>query len=124
MHRRETRELPNLDLVRSIAVISVVVEHTLLSLGILKLGPFPIPYLGVMGVMVFFVHTTLVLMWSLERKPKTLDFYIRRAFRIYPLALLAIAAVMIFHAPVAGTALQPFHYADPRWRDVAAQATL
>jgi peptidoglycan/LPS O-acetylase OafA/YrhL len=124
MPRRETRELPNLDLVRSIAVLSVVVEHTLLSLGVLKLGPFPIPYLGVMGVLVFFVHTTLVLMWSLERKPDTLDFYIRRAFRIYPLALMAIAAVMIFHAPVAGTASQPFHYADPRWRDVAAQATL
>jgi peptidoglycan/LPS O-acetylase OafA/YrhL len=93
-------------------------------LGVLKLGPFPIPYLGVMGVMVFFVHTTLVLMWSLERKPNTLDFYIRRAFRIYPLALVAIALVMIFHAPVAGTASQPFHYADPRWRNVAAQATL
>jgi peptidoglycan/LPS O-acetylase OafA/YrhL len=122
MLRRDSR--PNLDLVRSIAVISVVVEHTLLSLGILKLGPFPIGYLGVMGVMVFFVHTTLVLMWSLERKPDTLDFYIRRAFRIYPLALVAIALVMIFHAPVAGTVSQPFHYADPRWRDVAAQATL
>jgi peptidoglycan/LPS O-acetylase OafA/YrhL len=124
MLRRETRQLPNLDLVRSIAVISVVVEHTLLSLGILKLGPFPIAYLGVMGVLVFFVHTTLVLMWSLERKPNTLDLYIRRAFRIYPLALFAIAILMIFHAPVAGTALQPFQYADPRWRDVAAQATL
>jgi peptidoglycan/LPS O-acetylase OafA/YrhL len=84
------RDLPNLDLVRSMAVISVVVEHTLLSLGILKIGPFPIKYLGVMGVMVFFVLTTLVLMWSLERKPHTLDFYIRRVFRIYPLALAAI----------------------------------
>lgn len=124
MRHTTIRDLPNLDLVRSIAVISVVVEHTLFSLGILKIGPFPVAYLGVMGVMVFFVLTTLVLMWSLERKPNTLDFYIRRAFRIYPLALLAIAAVMIFHAPVAGTALQPFHYADPRWRDVAAQATL
>jgi peptidoglycan/LPS O-acetylase OafA/YrhL len=75
--------------------------------------------------MVFFVHTALVLMWSLERKPNTLDFYIRRVFRIYPLALLAIVIVMIFHAPDAGTpSLQPFHYADPTWRDVAIQATL
>jgi peptidoglycan/LPS O-acetylase OafA/YrhL len=122
MLRRDSR--PNLDLVRSIAVISVVAEHTLLSLGIVTIGPFPILYLGVMGVMVFFVHTALVLMWSLERKPNTLDFYIRRAFRIYPLALFAIAIVMIFHAPVAGNVLQPFRYADPRWRDVAAQATL
>jgi peptidoglycan/LPS O-acetylase OafA/YrhL len=117
--------LPNLDFVRSVAVISVVVEHTLISLGIVTVGPFPIQFFGVMGVMIFFVHTALVLMWSLERKPNTLDFYIRRVFRIYPLALLAIAIVMIFHAPVAGTpSPQPFHYADPTWRDVAIQATL
>ena len=96
------------------AVISVVVEHTLISLGVVTVGPFPIQFFGVMGVMVFFVHTALVLMWSLERKPNTLDFYIRRVFRIYPLALLAIAIVVIFHAPVAGTpSPHPFHYADP-----------
>ena len=106
------------------AVISVVVEHTLLSLGILKVGPFPIPYLGIMGVMVFFVLTTLVLMWSLERKPHTLDFYIRRVFRIYPLALAAIAAVVLFHAPVAGSAQEYFHYANPRLKDILVQMTL
>lgn len=81
----------------------MVVEHTLLSLGILKIGPFPIQYLGIMGVMVFFVLTTLVLMWSLERKPHTLDFYIRRVFRIYPLALAAIA--MVVHVSCAGIRL-------------------
>jgi peptidoglycan/LPS O-acetylase OafA/YrhL len=119
-----TSDLPNLDFVRSVAVISVVAEHTLISLGILKLGPFPIPYLGVMGVMVFFVLTTLVLMWSLERKPHTLDFYIRRLFRIYPLALVAIATAVLFHAPVAGTAHQPFYYGHPGMRDVLVQGTL
>jgi peptidoglycan/LPS O-acetylase OafA/YrhL len=35
--------LPNLDFMRSVAVLSVVVEHTLISLGILKIGPFPYP---------------------------------------------------------------------------------
>jgi peptidoglycan/LPS O-acetylase OafA/YrhL len=63
-------------------------------------------------------------MWSLERKPHTLDFYIRRVFRIYPLALLAIALVVIFHSPVAGTIYQPFAYGHPGWKDVLAQATL
>ena len=37
------------------AVISVVVEHTLLAFNILKIGPFPVRIFGVMGVMVFFV---------------------------------------------------------------------
>lgn len=118
------RDLPNLDFARSVAVASVVVEHTLISLGVLKVGPFPIPYLGVMGVMVFFVLTTLVLMWSLERKPHTLDFYIRRVFRIYPLALAAIAMVVLFHAPVAGSVEQYFRYGDPRLMDILVQSTL
>jgi peptidoglycan/LPS O-acetylase OafA/YrhL len=118
------RDLPNLDFVRSVAVISVVVEHTLISLGVLKIGPFPVPYLGVMGVMVFFVLTTLVLMWSLERKPHTLDFYIRRLFRIYPLALAAIAAVVLFHAPVAGSVQKYFQYGSPGLMDILVQSTL
>jgi len=49
-------------------------------------------------------------MWSMERKPHTLDFYIRRIFRIYPLALLAGFATVAFHAPVAGTPTVYFHY--------------
>jgi len=104
------RDMPNLDFVRSIAVISVILEHTLLALGIKQVGPFPVGYLGVMGVMVFFVLTVLVLMWSLERKPHTLDFYIRRVFRIYPLAMAAIIAAVTLHAPVAGTNIHYFYY--------------
>jgi peptidoglycan/LPS O-acetylase OafA/YrhL len=118
------RDLPNLDFARSLAVTSVVVEHTLLSLGISKIGRFPIPYLGIMGVLVFFVLTTLVLMWSLERKPHTLDFYIRRVFRIYPLAIVAIAVVVLFHAPVTGTAQEYFQYSHPQLRDILIQSTL
>jgi peptidoglycan/LPS O-acetylase OafA/YrhL len=110
--------------VRSVAVISVVIEHTLVALNILQVGPFPIPYIGLMGVMVFFVLTTLVLMWSLERKPHTLDFYIRRVFRIYPLVIVAIWVTVLFHAPVQGTLQDYFRYADPRWRDILAQLTL
>ena len=90
----------------------------------LKVGPFPIPFLGIMGVMVFFVLTTLVLMWSLERKPHTLDFYIRRVFRIYPLALATIAVVLLFHAPVAGSEHEFFRYAHPSLRTIWGQLTL
>jgi peptidoglycan/LPS O-acetylase OafA/YrhL len=118
------RDLPNLDFVRSLAVISVVVEHTFICLGFLRLGPFPMEYLGVMGVMIFFVHTALVLMWSLERKPHTLDFYIRRWFRIYPLALVIIGFAALFHAPVAGNVNIPFRYGITRRMDIVVQATL
>jgi peptidoglycan/LPS O-acetylase OafA/YrhL len=45
-------------------------------------------FIGLLGVSLFFVHTTLVLMWSLERDPHPLRFDVRRAFRIYPLWLV------------------------------------
>jgi len=118
------RDVPNLDFVRSIAVISVVVEHVLLALGIFQLGPFTTQYLGVLGVLIFFVLTALVLMWSLERKPHTLDFYIRRGFRIYPLVIVAIAAAVLFHAPIAGTPSASFQYQHPHLKDVLVNMCL
>lgn len=118
------RDLPNLDFVRSIAVISVVVEHTLLALGFHQFGPYPIAYLGVLGVLIFFVLTSLVLMWSLERKPHTLDFYIRRWFRIYPLAIAVIAIVILFHAPTSGTPQHPFAFYRPTLKSLIVQLSL
>lgn len=107
------RDLPNLDLLRACAVLSVVLEHVLLAYNVTSIGSWQIRWLGIAGVMVFFVHTSLVLMWSLERKPHTLDFYIRRIFRIYPLALAAICATLAFHAPVTGATNQYFHFQPP-----------
>ena len=97
------RDLPNLDFLRACAVLSVVVEHTMLAYGVRYVGRVEVGWIGVVGVFVFFVHTCIVLMWSLERKPHTLDFYIRRAFRIYPLAWTAIVVTVLFRAPVAGS---------------------
>jgi peptidoglycan/LPS O-acetylase OafA/YrhL len=90
---------PNLDLLRSIAVLLVVVEHILLAMRLRWIGGWDISWLGVVGVFMFFVHTSLVLMWSLERKPHMLDFYIRRIFRIYPLAVAAVLVTVLFHIP-------------------------
>ncbi|HEY0306792.1 MAG TPA: acyltransferase, partial [Acidobacteriaceae bacterium] len=119
------RDMPNLDFVRSVAVITVVMEHILLAFGIVQVGPYPLAYLGVLGVMVFFVLTSLVLMWSLERRPHTLDFYIRRWFRIYPLAIAMIGIAVLFHAPVGiGTADAFFQYADPSLKDILIQMSL
>jgi peptidoglycan/LPS O-acetylase OafA/YrhL len=100
---------PNLDLLRSVAITLVVVDHTLLSKSVNQWGRWHIGDMGLFGVYLFFVHTSLVLMWSLERRPNTLDFYIRRVFRIYPLAILTILIAAFTHAPVAGYQNHYFH---------------
>jgi peptidoglycan/LPS O-acetylase OafA/YrhL len=123
--RFEYSLVPNLDLVRSFAVISVLMDHTLLAIGVTRVGPFQIQYLGTLGVMLFFVLTTLVLMWSLERKPHSLDFYIRRFFRIYPLAIAAMLIAVLFHAPTGGVrAEQYFAFARPHLKDLLLQGSL
>ena len=101
---------PNLDLLRAIAVSMVVADHTLLAYGISHVGAWSTEWIGVVGVYMFFVHTALVLMWSLERKPYTLDFYIRRVFRIYPLAMLAVLVAIVTKAPVNGTVAHYFFH--------------
>lgn len=94
-------EKSNLDLLRTVAVTFVVAAHALTAKGIDHWGSFPILDIAPFGVYLFFVHTSLVLMWSLERRPNTLDFYIRRVFRLYPLAIIAILFAAVTHAPVA-----------------------
>ena len=62
----------NLDILRSVAVMAVFVTHTLQVLAGCKVGE-ALAYridtrsLGEVGVLIFFVHTCLVLMQSLER---------------------------------------------------------
>jgi peptidoglycan/LPS O-acetylase OafA/YrhL len=94
----------NLDVLRAIAVLFVVADHFVTDI----LGhPRWAPGLGRCGVMIFFVHTCLVLMWSMERNEGTEapfafvgSFYIRRAFRIYPLSILSIGSVLLLHIPL------------------------
>lgn len=120
----QMRDMPNLDLVRSMAVISVVVEHSLLAFHIMRVGPFETQWFGVLGVMVFFVLTCLVLMWSLERKPHTLDFYVRRWFRIYPLAIAAMLIAVTLHVPIGGSPNTMFAYHPQSLFAVLLQMTL
>jgi peptidoglycan/LPS O-acetylase OafA/YrhL len=87
------KDSPNLDALRSIAVGLVVLSH---------LPPF-IPGLeslfnykttGRVGVALFFVHTTLVLMFSMQRSGASYGpFLVRRIFRIYPLSMVAVLSV-------------------------------
>jgi peptidoglycan/LPS O-acetylase OafA/YrhL len=96
----------------------------MLNMGVHWIGPFEVALFGVMGVLVFFVLTCLVLMWSLDRKPHTLDFYIRRVFRIYPLSILALIVVVAFHAPTGGTPQHLSVYNAPTIKSFAMQLML
>jgi peptidoglycan/LPS O-acetylase OafA/YrhL len=104
-HARTLLPERNLDILRSVAVLLVLADHALVFVG---LGKGWAPWLGGAGVQAFFVHTSLVLMASLERdgaparKAWVWRFYVRRAFRIYPLACVVIAIVLLLHLPPAG----------------------
>jgi peptidoglycan/LPS O-acetylase OafA/YrhL len=67
--------------------------------------------LGHTGVVAFFVHTSLVLMFSLERTPermRSITFYVRRMFRIYPLAVLCVVCVVPLRIPASPWFNDPF----------------
>jgi len=93
----------NLDVLRAFAVTFVLVNH----LGILfhpsSVSRTTFNELGDTGVLFFFVHTSLVLMASLERQDRDAGwvgvFYLRRALRIYPLAIATILLLLVAHVP-------------------------
>ena len=92
----------NLDILRAVAVLCVLTDHILTA--VTTPGNLTAGWLGRAGVLIFFVHTALVLMGSLERSGETRRgwvkrFYIRRAFRIYPLAIVAIVFVLVVRIP-------------------------
>ncbi|MBS2035787.1 acyltransferase [bacterium] len=100
--------LPNLDLLRAIAVLCVVGSHWAF---LLHWDEFLIFLFGGAdpahtGVMLFFVHTSLVLMFSLERLAESGParrvipaFYLRRMFRLYPLSVFTIVIMLLFRIP-------------------------
>lgn len=102
------KEFANLDLLRAAAVLCVVVSHIPeFALGHLRgiSGDSVLTALGKTGVLLFFIHTSLVLMMSLERLHREggdviWRFYVRRFFRIYPLSTVVILFVVAFPMPV------------------------
>ena len=79
-------------------------------------GPVNMNSFGQTGVLIFFVHTSLVLMLSMERLelPKrdlATAFYVRRFFRIYPLSIAAVMFAALFRIPANPT----LHYEWIGW---------
>ena len=101
----------NLDLLRALAVLMVLAQHLLRRAELLSVGPIPVETIGHFGVLLFFVHTSLVLMYSMHRacdrdaKELVRSFYIRRLFRIYPLSTVAIVAALALGV----TSMGPVH---------------
>jgi peptidoglycan/LPS O-acetylase OafA/YrhL len=84
-------ESANLDLLRTIAVSLVVICHLVLALNGGNSDSYDLRALGHAGVALFFVHTTLVLLQSLQRTGgAALPFYVRRVFRLYPLSITIV----------------------------------
>jgi peptidoglycan/LPS O-acetylase OafA/YrhL len=89
----------NLDVLRAFAVLAVLVAHTARAHGINASIVWSFAHLGVLA---FFVHTSLVLMGSMERLsgPHWIwAFYMQRAFRIYPLVWVLIIVCVVGHVP-------------------------
>jgi peptidoglycan/LPS O-acetylase OafA/YrhL len=100
---------PNLDVLRSMAVLMVLFDHLTRHYHFDRFDN-----IGLFGVLLFFVHTSLVLMYSMRRSGLTgaallKDFYLRRFFRIYPLSVLAVlsAVALHLHADGRGLAIAP-----------------
>jgi peptidoglycan/LPS O-acetylase OafA/YrhL len=116
----------NLDFLRAFAVLSVYVGHLLQTFHIEKIvGRVTIFDVAQTGVLTFFVHTSLVLMLSLERHRETggrlfTAFYIRRAFRIYPLSILIV--VLMFSAHIPAFPIQ--QYSWPGWGALISNVAL
>lgn len=128
-------ESPNLDFLRSAAVLFVVFFHVLRVFEqnhvVDKKSIVAWHSLGSWGVMIFFVHTSLVLMFSLERQyirfpgePASLPFLVRRLFRIFPLSMFVVACVVILKLPVADTIAGHFFPAALSWPGVLANIFL
>ncbi len=99
-------ESANLDLLRGTAVLFVVAFHLALFFGGQRVDALVWP-LGHLGVLIFFVHTSMVLMFSLERQTLRYPgrgqfglFMQRRWFRIAPLATFIVLTVVALRLPV------------------------
>jgi len=110
---------PHLDLVRSFAVLLVFFGHLAHTLGY-EHGMGTAAHFG---VLIFFVHTCLVLFCSMDRlgmQRLFARFYVRRIARIYPIAVASVLFVLFTHMPPAPW----LPYSIPNWPRVVANIFL
>lgn len=95
----KTREFPEIDFLRFIAITSVVIYHftarryELLPYGYLVKGP---PWnLGWVGVNLFFIISGYVVSHTLRKSNNAKDFILKRVTRIYPTLWLILPVVFL-----------------------------
>jgi peptidoglycan/LPS O-acetylase OafA/YrhL len=126
-----SQENANLDFLRAFAVLLVFFGHLTFFHHVVALGPLNLTFMGALGVMFFFVHTSLVLMLSLERQHQEqgdnklfMSFMIRRCFRIYPLSVTAVVLVLAFHLPMTTQTYWHFQGMKPDGGDIFSNLLL
>jgi peptidoglycan/LPS O-acetylase OafA/YrhL len=125
------KEYSNLDVLRATAVTLVLIAHLCIFFGLADRGGFNPRGLGVLGVLFFFVHTSLVLMFSLQRQERKFGrsglfraFILRRIFRIYPLSLTVLAIICLFHLPSSYLNVHSLKYLPPDALQLISNALL
>ena len=117
-------ELANLDFIRSVAVLLVIFTHVRTYTHRQIFPSQWVWFLGLIGVFIFFTHTALVLMWSLERDPAPLNFYLRRIFRLYPLWLVVLFLSLAIRLPTSPYFAPQFRFFRPGGWEVLQNALL
>ncbi|MFD9411017.1 acyltransferase family protein [Streptomyces sp. NPDC059989] len=109
---RTASRLGWLDALRGIAALSVAVYHLALPFHWVPHGD-RVPYYldpGVFGVLLFFLVSGYIIPASLERRGDIRAFWVGRAFRIYPVVILTVAASLLIlprsHTVVDGYAFE------------------
>jgi|HubBroStandDraft_6_1064221.scaffolds.fasta_scaffold12038_2 peptidoglycan/LPS O-acetylase OafA/YrhL len=100
----------NLDLLRGSAVLMVLFDHLCRHFYLDHAWGIAVVDIGMFGVLLFFVHTSLVLMNSMQRSGLSgiellKSFYTRRFFRVYPLSVFAVLAAVALHLHADGRGL-------------------
>ena len=91
----------HLDFLRACAVLIVFFAHLIHAL--VPIARTGLGSAGHFAVLMFFVHTSLVLFMSLDRLPpkrRFLQFGVRRVFRIYPLLIATVLVVLWLGLPL------------------------
>lgn len=108
-HESQPDFCANLDILRALAVLLVLGSHMVSMANkqhhLESWGDYALSG-GRIGVLIFFVHTSLVLNFSLARLATSMSgwelfrtFMVRRIFRLYPLNILCVLLVVAFSIP-------------------------
>jgi peptidoglycan/LPS O-acetylase OafA/YrhL len=124
-------ESPNLDFLRSCAVLFVLFFHVMLYFQHTHFRRFEFGPIGHWGVIIFFIHTSLVLMFSMERHQlrsggESLfgSFFARRIFRIYPLSILVVVVIALLRLPVGHLRSGNFMVVNLSWAGLLSNLAL